>query len=163
MLFIHSQHWNHDIFSHFVSLTINTEIFNTQYNVVAVILQYIVLLPVYRDPYHITRLLFSIVLIVYFCLNIKEFLPAESLTLASPSRWKNSTQTAVSTFWWRSWRWWTVNRPPTTFSLSLPRRCSTPECSVHRVCLKQVRGLKTDSFYLQCISEIILMNTGGRN
>lgn len=24
-------------------------------------------------------------------------------------------------------------------------------------------GLKTDSFYLQCISEIILMNTGGRN
>lgn len=52
----------------------------------AVILQYIVLLPVYRDPYHITILLFSIVLIVYFCLNIKEFLPAESLTLVSLSR-----------------------------------------------------------------------------
>lgn len=57
-----------------------------------------------------------------------------------PSRWGNSTQTAAWTSWWRNWRWWSAIRPRTTSSSSLPKRCSTLECSEHRACLKQVRN-----------------------
>lgn len=55
----------------------------------------------------------------------------------------SSTWTGVWTSWWRSSGWWIANRLPITFSLCLPRRCWTPECSGRRVCQSLVSRRST--------------------